>query len=262
MMYAYLVYKHRGVTRVKKGWFDGRNNFVPVEKGTGTPWHVNNPTRPMTLYNGKVFCYDEEQIPEAIKMVEDNYDRNGEKLKEQCERRIAKKEKEKNGMNKISIEEAIDLLRNGSRNYKKGDYYTAYNMGIAALEALKRLDLEFYEEGDSIDDVVAHIKDMSEEEVELLKQLINSKITGTEYDKGLAEIKARHNYEYDIHLTEAELKAIKHALTDLKWRDEKFSDRVWCREYGRQVSFDDSARARVELAVIKDLLNAIEEAEK
>ena len=261
MLYAYLVYKHRGVTRVKKGWFDGRNNFIPAEKGTGTPWHVNNPTRAMTLYNGKVFCYDEEQIPEAIKMVEDNYDRNGKKLKEQCDKRIAKKEQENSEVKGMTIDEAIKLMKDGAHNhYKAPNYYMAYGMAIGALEAVQKL-VDFND-----DDLYKAFKEKEKDEKDLLFKLIMGEISASEYDSKLRELKKekedKNIYEYDVRLTEAEFNAVLRALQKVEWQNSKMLEPSYRERWRKDMTIDDLARIRIELATVRSLIANMMEAQK
>ena len=181
---------------------------------------TRNPRVPLKLLYGKVLCYDEDHLPLAISMVKENYEKYGKRVK-------------------IHAKKVEDVCR--------------------VIEKEKETKEMTGGKKDS-DDVIKQLKEMGDDEAKLMFKLINGEITGAEYDIQLKLLKEREVFEYEFHMTAAEFKAIKHALSILQLQDTKLIDPNYTSRW--RTNFDENASIRVELAVVRELLAAMKEAEK
>lgn len=68
---SYLVYAWRGEIRVKAGRrIPGDKTFHPIE---GAAWHTHVPVEELTLRRGRVWVTNKEDIPCAVKMIQEYY---------------------------------------------------------------------------------------------------------------------------------------------------------------------------------------------
>lgn len=200
-MEYYRVYMNRGEICVRKGKFESNGNFVPND--APKTYLTQNPTRILNLEYGKVICCDELDLPKAIAMVKDHYQKYGKEVKIRAEK----------------VEQTC-------------------------------------KEFEAREETFAKAKD------KLIYQLVNDEITGAEYDEKLKALKKDVIYNYQFNISDAEFRAIKHALTNLGWQLSKIIDPVYKNRFRPDITFDEIARAKIELAVVKELLSEMKNTEK
>lgn len=199
----YRVYKHQGEIQVSRGIITATGNFEPFSQSS--PWMTQNPNYTLTLEHGKVLCESENDIPEAIEMVKNNgYE-------------SAKKTDKKNAKNP-TIEEAIELLKDGAHNHKDERYGIAYGMALGALKACGELLNKA-----GADKTIGEAYDsLPEKAKKILNDLFCGNITISEYEAKIDELTRENAISYEFSTTETEFHVIRHAVSNLKhtldWR--------------------------------------------
>ncbi len=195
----YRVYKHRGEIQVSRGVITATGNFEPFSQSS--PWMTQNPDYTLTLEHGKVLCENENDIPEAIEMVK--------KGEEKPKAEIKNNKPVKNP----TIEEAIELLKDGAHNHKDERYEIAYGMALGALKAadelLKKAGCE-----KSVGEVYDSLPEKAKK---IMNDLISGAITIAEYEQKIEELTRENAIKYEFSTTETEFNVIRHAVTRLKY---------------------------------------------
>ena len=232
----YRVYKYHGEIMVSRGVITATGNFEPFNQSS--PWLTQNPKYTMTLESGKVLCEIENDIPEAIEMVKN------------CGYESAKKGTNKKLVKNPTIEEAIELLKDGAHNHKDERYGIAYGMALGALKACDELLKKAgYEK--TIEEAYDSLPERARK---ILNDLFCGNITISEYEAKIDELTREHAISYEFSTTETEFNVIRHAVSRLKTMLDIRLDPTH-RYYGKQpLTTEERGTMETERAAARELI--------
>ena len=183
--------------------------------------------------------------------------------KNEFERMIEEMRKENKSV--PTLTEAIRIMQDGGKlnKYMTSDFQHAYGMAVGALCILERIDIM----GNSTTDTAKDAwESLSDGQKDLCYKLMRGELTPEEYSKQSLTLEKKEEREsesaYDFRCTEAEFKAIKHALEYLYMANRRAINPISTNPAYRRYSIDDLHRMKVENAVICDLMDAIYKTEE
>lgn len=182
--------------------------------------------------------------------------------KNEFERMVEEMRKENKKM--PTLTEAIRIMQDGSKmnKYMTSEYSHAYGMAVGALCILERIGIM----GNSTTDTAKDAwETLSDGQKDLCYKLMRGEISADEYIKQSLALEKKEEREnepgFEFKCTEAEFKAIKHALEHLYLANKRALSPISSSPYYKNYSVDQLHRMKVENAVIGDLVDAISEVE-
>lgn len=183
--------------------------------------------------------------------------------KNEFERMIEEMRKENKKM--PTLTEAIRIMQDGSKmnKYMTSEYSHAYGMAVGALCILERIDIMGNPTTDTAKDAW---ETLSDGQKDLCYKLMRGEISAEEYSKQSLALEKKEEREnepgFEFKCTEAEFKAIKHALEYLYLANRRAINPISTNPAYRHYSLNELHRMKVENAVIGDLMDVISEVEK
>lgn len=292
---VYRVYWYKGEVVVRKGKIGAGRNFVPDDNPK--TYLTQNPTVPMKIEHGKVYCCDVEDIPKAIEMVKRHHDFYLEEAQDRLNRSknggpLYKRTKSDSplicpkcqrqfnmGGSRRKLNWTDGIMMDGHKFRKSECFHCGCEFYFcnASADYARECGLKCVYEKDEFERMVREMDErkaidiLKKEEAErrdasyiaysmAIKALEEKAKKKEEEDRNSCKAYKPMIYEYTFTCTEAEFVVMKHALHRLYMTSKYKLDPKWRPNYS-SISLHEKESIETEMTVIGDLLNKMYMAE-